>query len=208
MLALARGSSGGGGVALAARTLGRGAARLAHTETAGRDEKEKEEEERAYYERERRRALLTPRGLRRATFGTSLLALGLLPCLFRGACAPQKIPFPFVLPTQPTDCVLRAPARVADTALGLVLPLHAHLGMTSVIEDYATHRPTRTALKAALGLCTAATAVRTSSSPQHTNTFVFTRAATTTRTTQAVGLNFNINGLGIGSALRHMWSLD
>ena len=79
MLALAR-SSGGGGVALVARTLGRGAARLAHTETAGRDEKEKEEE-RAYYERERRRALLTPRGLRRATFGTSLLALGLLPCL-------------------------------------------------------------------------------------------------------------------------------
>ena len=79
--------------------------------------------------------------------------------------------------------MLRAPARVADTALGLVLPLHAHLGMTSVIEDYATHRPTRTALKAALGLCTAATAVSfppfffpTTSQPH--NHLVFTPATT------------------------------
>lgn len=78
--------------------------------------------------------------------------------------------------------MLKAPSRVADTALGIVLPLHAHLGMSSVIEDYATHRPTRTALKTALALCTAATT--------------------------AVGLNFNINGLGMGSALRHVWSLD
>lgn len=93
---------------------------------------------------------------------------------------------------------------MADTALGLVLPLHAHLGMTSVIEDYATHRPTRTALKAALGLCTAATTVSLS---QH-RTSPRLLACSRSTMAQAVGLNFNINGLGIGSALRHVWALD
>ena len=58
--------------------LGRGAVRLAHT--AAEKERKEREDAREYYDRERRRALLTPRGLRRATFGTSLLALGLLPC--------------------------------------------------------------------------------------------------------------------------------
>lgn len=195
MLALARGS-GWTGVAQVARTLGCGAARRAHTE---RDERA---EERAYYERERARALLTPRGLRRATFGTSLLALGLLPCLcHRGICTHTCT---HTHQHQHTDCVLRAPSRVADTALGLVLPLHAHLGMTSVIEDYATHRPTRTALKTALGLCTAATTVSLS---QH-RTSPRLLACSRSTMAQAVGLNFNINGLGIGSALRHVWALD
>ena len=55
--------------------------------------------------------------------------------------------------------MLRAPSRVADTALGVVIPLHAHLGMTSVIEDYVNHRKTRTALKTALSFLTAATIV-------------------------------------------------
>ena len=58
--------------------LGRGAVRLAHT--AAEKERKEREDAREYDDRERRRALLTPRGLRRATFGTSLLALGLLPC--------------------------------------------------------------------------------------------------------------------------------
>ena len=65
-------------MAEAARMLGRGAVRLAHT--AAEKERKEREDAREYYDRERRRALLTPRGLRRATFGTSLLALGLLPC--------------------------------------------------------------------------------------------------------------------------------
>ena len=77
MLSLARGSSG--------ISVALGVARLAHTVAATKTARTREEEEeRAYYDRERRRALLTPRGLRRATFGTSLLALGLLPCLCWG----------------------------------------------------------------------------------------------------------------------------
>ena len=38
------------------------------------------EEEKEYAEREKRSAWLTPRGLRKVTFGTSALTLGLLPC--------------------------------------------------------------------------------------------------------------------------------
>ena len=57
------------------------------------------------------------------------------------------------------DSIIKAPSPVADTALGLIIPLHAHLGMTSVIDDYVNHRKTRKALKAILGLCTAAMTV-------------------------------------------------
>ena len=57
MLALARGGGGGVAVAEAARMLGCGAVRLAHT--AAEKERKEREDAREYYDRERRRALLT-----------------------------------------------------------------------------------------------------------------------------------------------------
>ena len=92
---------------------------------------------------------------------------------------------------------------MADTALGVVIPLHAHVGMSSVIEDYVGHRPTRTALKTALTLCTAATLV--CGWPSGEATTSTNKALLANK--QAAGFNFNINGLGIGSALRCVWAL-
>ena len=48
---------------------------------AKNNKKSEEDIEKEYYEREKRGSWLTPLGLRKTTFATSLLTLGLLPCL-------------------------------------------------------------------------------------------------------------------------------
>lgn len=45
-------------------------------------------------------------------------------------------------------------STVVDVAMGVVVPLHAHIGMRSVIVDYIHERTSREALLMALGAFT------------------------------------------------------